>query len=316
MSVPKGEDALDTFLRLPPSRWDEAQALWDYAYHDGMDWISRYFADLADTVYAIDRGGALAAMAVCVRMPVYTEGGAKTVSAAMLSGVTVAPQWRGQGLMNRLMPRVLDALRADGVALAMLYPFKHSFYERYGFRALGEAVRWTLPLDAVRAKAPDGCAVSVYGPEALEKVPGAFWERLLGVYTSFAKGFNGAAARDLRAMAWRVMEHVRDGAWLAVAEGAGEPVGYCVYRCNGDKAIDVREIVSLSPNADLALLAFLGGHASSQTVAEMVLPLQSTLRFAAPDRMGQCVVEPWCMYCPLDEELSWHKDPVFTFEKY
>jgi GNAT superfamily N-acetyltransferase len=66
---------------------------------------------------------------------------------AYVTNVYVTPAQRNGGLGSRLMRRVIDASRAEGLEMLLLWPSDRAvpFYERLGFGAVVEALE--LPLD-------------------------------------------------------------------------------------------------------------------------------------------------------------------------
>lgn len=71
---------------------------------------------------------------LCTRLD-YPEDG-RTVF--LLSPVAVAPEWQGQRVGQRLIRHGLDALRGEGVDVAITYG-DPAFYGRVGFRGITEA---------------------------------------------------------------------------------------------------------------------------------------------------------------------------------
>lgn len=93
--------------------------------------------------------------------------GAADLSCAGVAAVATVPEARGRGAAHRLMAGVLDAERATGTAVSLLYPYRQSYYARFGYARCGwrwqikcpshrlPAVRSSLP---VREVAPDDVA--------------------------------------------------------------------------------------------------------------------------------------------------------------
>lgn len=57
----------------------------------------------------------------------------KIIACPYICGVCTLPQYRNFGYAHMLMKRCFDVLLSKGFAVCALHPFKHSFYEKYGF---------------------------------------------------------------------------------------------------------------------------------------------------------------------------------------
>lgn len=71
--------------------------------------------------------------------------GGQPVPAAAVAFVGVDPPARGRGAGSRLLARTLGQLRAEGAALALLYPATLSLYEKAGFARAGFTRRMSAP---------------------------------------------------------------------------------------------------------------------------------------------------------------------------
>ncbi|MFX0052534.1 MAG: enhanced intracellular survival protein Eis [Candidatus Hodarchaeota archaeon] len=49
-------------------------------------------------------------------------------------GVATAPHYRNKGLVRQLLHKILKEMRDKGILISTLYPFKFSFYERFGWK--------------------------------------------------------------------------------------------------------------------------------------------------------------------------------------
>ena len=127
---------------------------------------------------------------------------------AFLGAVIVEPDRRGQGIGDAMMRAALDHLDGRGVETVRLNAYLHvvSFYERLGFRAEYDNVRWSRgPLPAI--------------PSAVRPVDAKALDRVI----MFDAPFFGASRADL--LTYLSEEFPRT---FLVAERAGRPAGYLV----------------------------------------------------------------------------------------
>ncbi|MFJ5228926.1 GNAT family N-acetyltransferase [Kitasatospora sp. NPDC088391] len=119
-----------------------------------------------DRHFGVRRGGRVVAHAGLVTAPV--EVGGRRFEVAGVGGVIVDPGWRGQGLARIAVAGALDAARADGLGLALLFclPDRAPLYARLG---------WTALPDPVTADQPDGPAPVPLGAMWTAVAAGARW---------------------------------------------------------------------------------------------------------------------------------------------
>ena len=144
---------------------------------------------------------------------------------AGVAGVATLPRARRRGYARALVNELLDRMRDSGHAVAALYPFRASFYQRFGFvglpttrtvtfppAALAGLLRADLPGEVTLATAADGYAAYR-----------AVTERVLAQRHGFS------VLPDFRAV-----ELKETGSrWIVTAWAGGEPVAATTYRITG-----------------------------------------------------------------------------------
>lgn len=139
-----------TYRPLTEQDLDQFIALEQYAFPAN-------YASYVSTTVAADRlarlrgvfaGDTLAAQLEA--LPLRVQAGAGDVPAAGIAAVASAPRLRRRGHVALLLRHLADELRAGGVPLAILYPFKPSFYRRYGWAIFFERRMYTYEEDGVR----------------------------------------------------------------------------------------------------------------------------------------------------------------------
>ncbi|RKE17645.1 GNAT family N-acetyltransferase [Streptomyces sp. TLI_171] len=119
-----------------------------------------------DRHFGVRREGRVVARAGLLTVPV--EAGGRRFDVAGIGGVIVDPHWRGHGLARTAVAGALDAARADGLDLALLFclPDRGPLYARLG---------WSPLPDPVTADQPDGPAPVPIGAMWIPIMPGAAW---------------------------------------------------------------------------------------------------------------------------------------------
>jgi predicted acetyltransferase len=172
---------------------------------------------------------------------------------AGIAGVAVHPLARRRGHIRTLLNRLLGDMRDGGHPVSALYPFRASFYERFGYVGLPKRRRVTFsPGDLghlVRADLPGELT----------------WERIGTGYDAFraftlrlaAERHGFAVFPDYRAERQRA----DDARWLVTARVAGEVVAAAAYQITGHGAeMRVDDLLTTTPLSRALLLQFFGRH--------------------------------------------------------
>ncbi len=179
-------------------------------------------------------------------------------------GVTTHPAARRRGLCRQLLARLVVSMRESGEVVAGLYPFRESFYERFGWVTFPQLRRATFSPTAL-------------APLLEQEIEGEI--ELLPI---------GDALSDYRVVLERVqqathgMALVRDAplpasvgesAWVALARDEGTPIGALVYRLTGERVADftmqVWHLCCASSQARYLLLQWIARHIDQASSVEL-----------------------------------------------
>lgn len=184
---------------------------------------------------------------------------------AGVAGVATHPLARRRGHVRNLLHRLLDELRDEGHALSALYPFRASFYERFGYVG--------LPRRRTATFSPADLA-----PLLRTDLPGEVtWERIGAGYPTWRAyterclrerhGF--AIFPDFRAVAQRD----RDDRWLLTAVRGGATVGAVTYRIDDHGGTLIADdLLAEDPYARASLLQFFARHVDQVERISVQLP--------------------------------------------
>ncbi|MFC0528402.1 GNAT family N-acetyltransferase [Phytohabitans kaempferiae] len=172
---------------------------------------------------------------------------------AGIASVTVHPLARRQGHIRALLDRVLGQMRDEGHPVSALYPFRASFYERFGYVGLPKKRRVTFsPGDLghlVRADLPGELT----------------WERIGTGYPAY-RAFTLRLAAERHGFA--VFPDYRDErlraddlSWLVTARVGGEVAAAATYQITGHGAdLVVDDLLTTTPLSRTLLLQFFARH--------------------------------------------------------
>lgn len=200
---------LQTYAFMP-SPWPEED---EEAYARRM----RFFESAVNMI-AEEEGRALAGVAA-LRMQQNVRGLVHDM--AGIASVSSHPSARRRGLVRGLLERLLRQMRDEGCAVTALYPFRPSFYARFGYVG--------IPRHRIATFAPEGLTHLTRAdlPGEVERLTMrdgfAEWDKLSRRLLTERHGF---AVYDET----RTAEFRDDKLWVAVARSGGEVVGAVSYR--------------------------------------------------------------------------------------
>ncbi|MEJ3744699.1 GNAT family N-acetyltransferase [Actinomycetes bacterium KLBMP 9797] len=213
------------------------------------DWLTHNEGNVS--VVAEDDAGTAQVVATGIPMRQNVRGA--VLPMAGIAGVAAHPLARRQGHARAVLTQLLGDMRDEGHVLSALYPFRASFYARFGYVG--------LPKQRTATFAPAGL-----GELLRADLPGEVaWERVGTGYDAF------------RAFTLRLAEHRHgfavfpdfrderlrgeDGRWVVTARVDGEVTGAALYRITGHGGdLEVDDLLFTDPLSRSLLLRFLAGH--------------------------------------------------------
>ena len=224
----------------------------------------------ATSLIAEEDGETLACVAA---FPMQQNVRGRVLNMAGVASVSSHPLARRRGLVRQLLQRLLHQMREGGSGVSALYPFRPSFYGRFGFVGLPRVRRAFF--------APQGVShlLRIELPGVVERLPmgdafeeyDAFTRRLLTERHGFSV-FDEVRSAEFR----------EDKLWVAVARAGGEVVGavrYRIDRFGGD--LVGQDFLVTGPLGRALLLQFFARHVDQ--IGRIVLTLDTA---EVPDLWG------------------------------
>jgi predicted acetyltransferase len=198
-----------------------------------------------------EENGAAVAEASAIPMRQNVRG--RVYPMAGIAGVATLPLARRRGYARALVTRLLDQMRDEGHAMSTLYPFRPSFYERFGYVGLPRTRTVRFPPEPLagllRTELPGEitCERAGTGYPAYQD----FTLKLLAERHGFAvlPEFRTVALKDA------------DDSWIVIAHADGQPVAAAAYRITGfGGALRADDMLTASPLGRALLLRFFARH--------------------------------------------------------
>jgi predicted acetyltransferase len=210
----QGEELIDTYFPLGHYAFDASPPL-----HSREDLLELLPYREEHTILALFDDGRPMATAALIPMT-QTVRGARLAMGGV-SAVATDPSGRRRGFARQMLARAFEEMRAAGQAVACLYPFRESFYGRFGYVSFPpRRVAQFAPagLGSLLRREFDGdLAVGLLkeGVDAYRAFLEAVQPAIHGLALRPAKSFAGANRGDL---------------WLATAVADGRTVGALTYK--------------------------------------------------------------------------------------
>jgi predicted acetyltransferase len=186
-------------------------------------------------------------------------GGARLPTCG-IAGVTVAAEYRGQGLLTPLFAETLRHAKERGATISGLFPSAAGIYRRFGYELIAEYV-------AVEVRTQGLAAVRRPDTVRTRRASAADFDSVRGVYDAWASAQNGPLTRHGSAFTAPAEEFIDSftGVTLALDE-AGSVCGFASWSRGegyGEKAmIEVADLLAATADGYRALLSALGSFVS------------------------------------------------------
>lgn len=233
----------------------------------------------------------------CMLFPFTVMIGGGALPCGGIGGVASPPEERRRGYIEQMLRGLCGELGERGTALCMLFPFKTSFYARFGWAVCMERRVYSGTPDLFRS--------------FLEQQHGRFelaGEAQIGelnaIYTEALRGRFGLLVRDEK---WWRKDVLSDGKkpyftylWR---DDSGRGRAYLAYRWearpHGGKAMICREIVACDPDARAQLFALIANHDSQCSEVVFRAPADAPVNLLLTDPL-KCEIEPYFMLRLVD----------------
>lgn len=220
-----------------------------------------------------------------------TLPGMMTIPVAGVTAVGVLPTHRRQGILTAMMRRQLDDVRARGEALAVLLASESAIYRRYGYGIATSMATYEIERRYAALARPwelRGRVRMITYEEALRLLP--------PLYDQVRRRQPGALNRTQAR--WESMLRNPDkpmgaeGApfFVAYVSASGDTEGVAIYRVKrqwefgiNTSVLVVRELITLTTEANAALWQFLFGVDLIHTIQAVNRPVDEPLRWRLAD---------------------------------
>jgi predicted acetyltransferase len=227
----------------------------------------------SDSYLGVFEDGEMTSMMRTIPVEMYLNGG--LIKLGAVSPVANSPLHRRKGHTGAMLRRSLERMREEGLPLSALYTPHPAFYRRYGWEVASEWRSFTFkPKDFSMTAQP-----GQRGRFRFVKL--AEWRTLEPIFQTYASTANGAFNRPetwwrsyVTEVPWRM-----DSDIVVWSNDGGLDEGYAIYQQPSVQGpnypvtdVNVRELVSISRDAYLNLIAYFGRHDIHHEVTLLLSP--------------------------------------------
>ncbi len=295
---PISEDELDDFIRA------ETIGFGDHA-HEGHLAYGRLVLDPSRTICMFD-GANMVGNSTSYAFDMTVEG--HPIASAGLSGITVLPTHRRQGILTRMMTAQLAAARDRGESLMPFWASESHIYPRFGADIAARGEYWKIDRRHTAFRQPldtSGRVRLLDEKEARQLFPPIQREASLHRNGGIPRNDRFFDADFVDNPAWR------DGAsayFFSIFEKSGSAEGYVKYRLNEQKGeVTVMELVGLTEEASEGLWRYCFGIDLMRTIKAENRPSDDPLiwHLLEPARLERTVRHDfWLRLVDVEEALA------------
>ncbi len=191
----------------------------------------------------------------------------KEFSMGGIAGVATWPEFRRQGMVEKLLVHGLHEMKRNGQSISMLHPFDFAFYRRYGWETYCEYKKY---------------AIETHQLPHFKNVPGMIKrvghdiELLQEMYEKYAVRYNGTLKRDTD---WWTRSIFNQKYEVTVYYNVlNEPLAYIIYEVKKNE-MSIDEYVYLNEEGRQGLWSFIKNHDSMIEKIFMNVPSDDQLPF-------------------------------------
>ncbi|MHA2390430.1 MAG: GNAT family N-acetyltransferase [Promethearchaeota archaeon] len=189
-----------------------------------------------------------------------------------IGGVASKPEYRNRGIIREIMVEMFRDMYEKKIPLSVLYPFKHSFYERLGYRLVDEHLFYQFRISDIIYQETN------YHMKEVVRID----DEIRKVYDTAVQHFDYIAKRPLIEY-WRALYK---GNYKFICYNGNEPVGYIIINFGNagerwfkspEKTIIIRETFWLNQEAKQTIFNFLWSHRDQRKYVAGALPINENV---------------------------------------
>lgn len=271
--------------QLTHDDFDDSHQLFQYAFQyeispQDLEEMRRLYKP--NETWAAFEDGQIAAQAVLLPLQACINGHPHATGG--IASVSSWPEKRRSGHVARILKRMLEQMKTEGMTLSLLAPFSFPFYRKYGWETYVDLKKYELATDQLPARVKtEG---EVQRTTALD-------HRVHHVYEQAASSYNGTLLRSEQWWSNRIMKNKKGHAAIYLRSDQ-TPGGYVLYQVHS-RVLTIYEMVTLDEEARQGLWTYLANHDSMIQKVTLYAPTDDILPFQLDNPQIKTEIIPYFM---------------------
>jgi len=204
----------------------------------------------------------------------YTMYDGHEVYTGCIGCVSTFPEYREGGAVKEIFAQLFRDAYVNGEVFSYLFPFKHSFYRKFGYETCGELPVYRFPISALKGRHFTGWAKMW--------LPGDDMTAHTEVYSKFSKKYNQAHVRSANEMKGRIHSDPFESRRYTYLLGNDAPCAFITFNDKyeeGGNVVNVQDCAWLGKEGMDAILGFLARFSADYGYISIRMP--SDMKLAA-----------------------------------
>lgn len=276
-------DDRESFARMTRYAFEPTKNTYDEAVKEDWEDTQPFLKDMSQCYGCFD-GETMVSVAAFFESAVIVRK--KEIPFGGVWGVATSPHYRKRGLIRLLSKRMLKEMNRKEIPLSILYPFKFSFYEQFGYKIANEIKRYQIELNEIISRpVSDRIVCEVFSLEDIKKI----YEKIAG------KSYNYMVKRTEEDWRRRINPK-RPGYFFVCYDDNKKPKGYLIAQFQeregqdfekSEETIYLPEIFWTDRKARQALFNFLKEHTDHRRYVLFGSPDPCMLSYVENPRVKQ-----------------------------
>lgn len=291
-------------LRVRPACLEdqnEIKKLWKYSFSKDtnafVDWYFDEYFDISETLVVVNELNQIMGSAQLIHQEISINE--NILNAQYIVGVDCWPEYRGRGVIKKMMRHILQCSQVD---LLILMPFEANFYLKYGFRFADWHGQMVIPIQEfledikkdghyTRQNIQSKCDIS-----QLSNIYNTWQERYFDFYLIRNKRRWKSILDDLA---------LEDGEVVYVHNQHHQVIGYMLYSLT-ENTINIREMAYIDEMARRQLYYFVASHRSQVSFVKWSAPMRESIVRTRPRDKDSISIYPFIMIRMIRPEILVH----------
>ncbi|MFX0115696.1 MAG: enhanced intracellular survival protein Eis [Candidatus Hodarchaeota archaeon] len=293
-----GDEDRETFARMMRYAFSSTKNTYEDALEENWKETQPFLKDMSQCYGCFEKGTLVSVSAffestLVVRKKEFPFGG--------IWGVATSPNYRNRGLIRQLFDKMLEEMYLRKIPFSVLYPFKFSYYEQFGFKLANEIFRYHIELKDIISRPIDNRIVrEVFSLEDIKRV-----------YEKITREFYNYMVKRTDDD-WRRRINPKEPGYFFICYDEDEtPKGYMVVRFQergdpdfqeSEQTIYLAEIFWVDRETRQALFNFLKAHADHRKYVLFGSPDHDIMSYVSNPRVKQTDIFAGSMIRIIDVE--------------